>query len=366
MSGMTAEALLEGPRGRRLCLELLLHAAEGMSGGSSEERAVVSWAATRLDPAYGTPAMGFFGPGASLPHPNPSSADAAAALARIPLPEEYEASLLWTALAASVDAARYWQEPDGEDLLAAVPELRPQLRRAAERIARSEAVSWWDDPVDRRNQRLVIPDGHPPPSDEAAAAALDGWREQWPELQPDPDDPLRGDALAMVGGDWWSIPPFALRGTTREVPGWGPAGIRWIEDGFGWNRFEVLEASTAPGPVLELRGPEEWAALCRRHPIDLSASTHRRHWLDVTGEDRRWVLPDWSRVAEEYAGVHLTVLGYLRTATRLVELGDGRASVLAGWNPDATYWLRDGTRATGRATFWSRPDQTEDWTAESP
>jgi hypothetical protein len=91
----------------------------------------------------------------------------------------------------------------------------------------------------------------------------------------------------------------------------------------------------------------------------------RHDWYRVTGEDRAWVLPDWSRVAHEAAGVHLSVLGYLRTATRLVEIDGGSASVLAGWNPDATYWLRDGAREISDPVRWSRPADGGDWSAEN-
>ncbi len=120
--------------------------------------------------------------------------------------------------------------------------------------------------------------------------------------------------------------------------------------------------SPAPGAVLELLGPADWVELCRRWSLDVQASC-RHDWFRVTGQDRRWVMPDWLAVAGEYAAVHLTVLGYLRTATRLVELGDGRASVLAGWNPDETIWLRDGTREVGDPVLWSYSER-DGWAAQ--
>jgi hypothetical protein len=86
----------------------------------------------------------------------------------------------------------------------------------------------------------------------------------------------------------------------------------------------------------------------------------------VTGRDSReagpWLVPDWSRVAQEWDAVHLTVAGYLASATRCIPVPDaadatgtagttgttgtagstGRveaASVIGGWGPDVTYWL---------------------------
>lgn len=42
--------------------------------------------------------------------------------------------------------------------------------------------------------------------------------------------------------------------------------------------------------------------------------------------------------------MHLTVAGYLNAATRSIPVpgadGQDAASVIAGWGPDVTYWLR--------------------------
>jgi hypothetical protein len=54
----------------------------------------------------------------------------------LPLVEPDE-GLLLRALAAAVDFARYWQEPDGEDVLAAAREMRDALARVATGVAQS-------------------------------------------------------------------------------------------------------------------------------------------------------------------------------------------------------------------------------------
>ena len=46
---------------------------------------------------------------------------------------------LWEALRAAIDSARYWQEPDGDDLLAARPAVVEGLGPVAERVAAGRA-----------------------------------------------------------------------------------------------------------------------------------------------------------------------------------------------------------------------------------
>lgn len=374
MSHVTAGMLVEGPRGRRLCLELLLDAAQRMGERGWAAAHHVGDAARALEPASGSSVLyASVISNGEIVEPTPSPEDermralppaerAAAALAGLELPDSYDAALLRRALGASVDAARYWQEPDGEDLLAAHPELRPQLLRAAEVVARSDAAAWWGEPIARLEQRSTAHDDSWRPSGDPAAEQLARWmRERLADEErfrrERPSDPT-----ASYSGEWWSMPPSSLHRSTRAHAA-GPFGLELVEAGFGWGSAEVRELSPAPGPVLELDGPEAWAQLCRRWPVDLRAS-YCHDWHRVTGEARHWVAPDWSRVAEEYTAVHLGVLGYLRSATRLIELGDGRASVLAGWDPDATYWLRDGARETGDPVAWQRDERSEEWAPE--
>ncbi|MFK5098280.1 hypothetical protein, partial [Klebsiella pneumoniae] len=73
-----------------------------------------------------------------------------------------------------------------------------------------------------------------------------------------------------------------------------------------------------------------------------------------TGRDGVWVIPDWAAVAREAVGVHLTVAGYLMSAGRVIDLGGGAASTVAGWVPDETFWFRDLVEA----------DAEERWAAE--
>ncbi len=144
----------------------------------------------------------------------------------------------------------------------------------------------------------------------------------------------------------------------------GPVGLMLVEDSLGWERALVTAVDVPAGArVLEIDGPDVWAQLCRRHPLPVTAA--RRHdWYRATGRgDITWVQPDWAGVADEVDAVHLTVAGYLTTAGRAIPIGQAAASVLAGWDPDATYWLTDRPTAVGPPRGWSLDRSAGMWVA---
>lgn len=90
----------------------------------------------------------------------------------------------------------------------------------------------------------------------------------------------------------------------------------------------------------EIDGAQAWAELCRHHSVDVTAE--RRHdWSRVTGRAGPWVVPDWATIARDYHGVHLTAAAYLGVAGTPIRVDGRSASLVAGWNPDQTYWLSD-------------------------
>ena len=44
----------------------------------------------------------------------------------------------------------------------------------------------------------------------------------------------------------------------------------------------------------------------------------------------------------------------IRTLTARVDVSDGKASVIAGWAPDETVWLRSSPAATSAVVEWRR------------
>ncbi|MFS0793395.1 hypothetical protein [Microbacterium sp. 1P10AE] len=340
-------ALLDGPRGRRLCLEI--HRAAPDTVEKSDAVHAVFWAGHALAENPGT--VMWIGE-TPREEPKVSVAEAAAALARVPTPELTPA-LIDRALQVAVDLAAYWQPPYGEDVLAAADDVRAVLAPVAASVAESAHVRWWESTVAQDDQWTVVREGEARGPDTPEAIL-----EDWPrgmaatELQF-----AAAENADQLSGPWWSTPPMSLPRTTRRRGAAGPVALSLVEDSFGWRSARVQPAAVPSGDVIEIDGPEAWAALCRRHPLIVTAS-RRAVWRWTTGREGVWVQPDWSAVAREAVGVHLTVAGYLTTAGKVVDLGDLGASVLAGWGPDETFWFDDVTPA-GAAEEWITADSGE-------
>ena len=243
---------------------------------------------------------------------------------------------------------------DGDDVLAALPVVRDALRKTAEVIAASPAAQWWTSHLDVADQWTVPWEGAGRPPDDLVGS-LSTW---WERTVADEEQAVRersSDPEANWSGSWWSIPPHDLVRTTRSLGSDGPARLWFEEDSFGDDSAVAVPVEAYPARVIEITGPEDWADLCRRHPLDVTAS-RRPDWYRVTGRVGPWVIPDWRTVATEADAVHLTVAGYLTTATRSVEVGDGRASVLAGWNPDETFWFRGTLARPADEVRWHRQE----------
>lgn len=357
-------ALLVGPRGRRLCLELARRQADDRGEARDVEFAHAAFfAGYELDPGRGT-SIRLFGPGASEPVPRPSPGEVARVLDAIEITVPDELGLV-RALAGAVDNARYWQEPDGDDVLAAAPEMRDALARVAEVIvAAAPHVDWWSAPFDPTDQWRVgfIDDRRAPPepvSGSSAAAHLAQWHDETRDGEERAQRTVPRDPRAAWSGPWWSIPPHELTRTTRSLGERGPAGLWFVEDSFGPDdATAVAVVIPREARVYEIDGPDAWAELCRRYPLDVAAC--RRHdWFRTTGRDEHWVLPDWSAIAAEVDAVHLTVAGYLTTAGRAIAVGEDRFSVLAGWDPGKTVCLTD-VETVGPVETW-RSDDDGDW-----
>jgi hypothetical protein len=352
-------SLLAGPRGRRVCLEHALGARwDGDPAVAEEFRLAVFNAAYDLDPGRGTSRV-LIGLGADDTLPVVSASTVAELLdgARFAEPEDNAALF---PLVAAVDNARYWQEPDGEDVLADAPELRESLARVAASLAQSAHTNWWTSPMDTAAQWTVTFDEPTPGSADAkpTSETLARWHDAQVREEAAARRDRPADARALWSGTWWSRPPRSLTHSTRAVPGHGPAGLWLVEDKLGWTDA-TARAIDVPGPprVYEIDGPESWADLCRRYPLEVTAS--RKHdWYRATGRDGRWVIPNWAQLHNDVDAVHLSVAGYLSTAGRAIPVTNELSTVLAGWDPDQTYWLRDvRVQDTDPQSWTLQPDQ---------
>jgi hypothetical protein len=364
---MRATDLLAGPRGRRLCLEF----AQGWSGPESdaitELRQAVAYAsyAMATNPGMMLTASSFE-PVAPAPEPEPPAVMAAdvAHLLDATEVDEPTVAALTLALGTAVGNARYWEDPDGYDVLAATAEVRAALRRFAEVVACAPAAALWSAPVDPADQWEVTFDSSVSAiSSETSPARerLSTWRDGQIDEEITAQRERPSDPTARWSGTWWSAPVLRATSTTRAVSGLDPLGLWLVEDGLG-SEWATVERVHVPDwvRVYEIDSADAWAQLCRQYPLEVTAS--RRHdWYRATGRAGEWVIPDWSLVAHDYEAVHLTVAGYLAAAGVAIAVDDARASVIAGWDPDKTYWLFDMAREPGSTQYWQFNPDDDSW-----
>ncbi|ROP66917.1 hypothetical protein [Curtobacterium sp. PhB115] len=361
---ITAEDLLTGPRGRRFCLELLRRVQPDDDPAAAHLGELLFWAVFHLGQERGDGGVLFGIGGTAVAGPVPEIGAVADALDAVRLPDPTEDHVV-EALEQTAESALWWQPADASDALLERPELGSVLRRVAQWVAGSEVVQrLWS--VEQDGARWVVTFDD---DDDGAGAgrarpvvsdALRGWA-----------DDLRRDAAAgtdgRTSGAWWTTPPWPLVQTTgAPLASSGPLALWAVEDSFG--QQHALVAPASPGRTLRVcivDGPEDWAAVCRRWPLDVTGTTRRHDWGLATGRDGDWVVPDWSAVAREYDVVHLTVAGWLRTSGAVVAVDDTTASVVAGWTPDSAYWLTDPGPVLGTPEVWTRPGNAGPWRPRS-
>jgi hypothetical protein len=104
----------------------------------------------------------------------------------------------------------------------------------------------------------------------------------------------------------------------------------------GPERFWVVTASEA-ARVAEIHSPNQWSDLARAYPRTEPGSTFTTTWPRPESSTR--LDPDWSKVAQDWDGVHLSVGGLL-TAEDVPRQSGGLTTELRGWNMESTVWLR--------------------------
>ncbi|TVU66766.1 hypothetical protein FQP90_01075 [Paenarthrobacter nitroguajacolicus] len=345
------EQLLGGPRGRRLCLELAMEMDQDI-------RIALFHLGFNLDPGAGRSrkmlTMSPYGE-APPPPPEPTVNELAAMITSLDLTGITNGQVQ-KALERAVDTARYWQEPDGEDVLAAAPATSRALAHVAGGVLRTSAAESWTRESQVRQWAIdwrSSEDPAPLPGNPRQKLAEWARNQRAGEVRAAWERPA--DIRANVGGEWWSIPHGLIQTVARI-----PEGLSLVEDSLGWEEATTIAVS-GTGRILEIRTEEDWTKLCRAFPLEVTAS--RRHdWFRTTGRHGRWVIPDWERASSRWDAVHLTVVGYLRLAGRALTVDEGTASVIAGWNPDSTFWLNDVVRESGEPRqHWHREHNQDEW-----
>ncbi|MGC2942646.1 MULTISPECIES: hypothetical protein [unclassified Brevibacterium] len=429
---LTAEDLLASPRGRSLVFGLALRGRtdefdDGAEPLTEEARALdefrsaVFAAGSHIDRAQGLAVTVYLRaddsevesePELQLEPTNVRPVAVATQLRRVTPVTPTQADLE-NEMAEVITGAMYWQPPHGDDQIASDPVVREALRPFAENLIDTGLLDSWSRPLKTDDQWALAWDdaehrGSLPAVFDLESDPADS-SEEHPEITltdlypPDGGGEIRqpwglGEWLAdvlttetryrhdfaknpyeEVSGEWWSTPPAGLWSSTATWPDGTPIGVELVEDDFGLNRARACRLRLNPDArIAEIRTPEDWADLCRRHPLDVTAG-RRQVWFETTGRKGRWVIPDWSQVAEEFDGVHVGLSGYLRTAGVVIDVAQGHlgeesetmptmgntddqtASLMAGWHPDTTFWLGDVIDTVAVVVEWHFDDDADRW-----
>jgi hypothetical protein len=167
------------------------------------------------------------------------------------------------------------------------------------------AARWWSDPVGARPQVWLGRSGTAP----TAGRSMPGLAGK------PPSDLWTSSAVAGLPSAWWPV----LKNGADSSPPDGPVSI--------WRLTPHPDAR-----VFEICTPTDWRWLCETFQGPL-----------VDG----WVGPGWDLVAEQYAGVHLTVEGLIRAQGVPIETSRGRA-MLDNWDAESTAWLQWSVTALER------------------
>lgn len=274
-------------------------------------------------------------------------------------------SAVLIAFGEAVGFARYWQEPDLDDEVLASDPLRKALQEVAATAGASPGFQTLRTSIklDGQAETATRSTGQPTFTLQTpASSALERWRlhVQEDEARAARDRPE--DLTAPWSGEWWSKPwvgGSTIVETCRRSSDGVPIRFRLEEDDYGLDRVLARDRTVPPDAVvLELRRPDDWRALVERWPLEVTAS--RRHdWWRATGQATRWFMPDFAAAAAEYDAIHLTMAAYLSTAGRPLPV-EGGQTLLAGRDPDATFWLTDLAAPDPQQEQWVR-DPEDYW-----
>jgi hypothetical protein len=251
-----------------------------------------------------------------------------------------------------------------EGTLALLALARQELRPVASALVSAPAARRWWAPVARADQRFLEWEDWPRLTGPAVRWAVQD------SMTAARVENARGLRWAQRHGApardcWWSVPEFAVQSmTTGGFGDLSAIALARFEDLFTpleETAATVWSVQIAPhARVMEIAGPADWQALVGAFPEDVTG-THDGEWRARSGLPGPWRLPDWERVMGQYDGVHLTIGGYLACGGLVLPAAGGH-TMLTGWIPDATLWLRDVTTRQHRLGQWlGDPQGTGTW-----
>jgi hypothetical protein len=194
--------------------------------------------------------------------------------------------------------------------------LDGDLRRVADSLDAHGIGDWWSAPIAIAEQFL-----------------LDS---EWPQRSDLAHDVAIASSRLDRYSSWWSTPDLPVSLDARVVRNGQP----WLLDDYQSRPVVVsstpVDFGNAKPRVYEIASARDWAEFVNSYPYTAkSFLTYDWGYPDSTG----LIIPDWAKVAKDWDAVHVSVSGYLSAAYRPLPIRHGW-TVLAGWHPGATVWLR--------------------------
>lgn len=340
MNGIYSHQLLAGPRGRRLLLEL------ACLRNVELEALMYAHVSQGLDAAGRVKVIVELARSASTFESQPPSTRE-----------------LVQALGETTRAAKYWQGADAEDQLLALDPIKNALRKLSQ-VVSENAPDWWSERAATPQFRLQSPHMEPL-ADPGLWHPSAGIRDWYTNTVAEERQLAATEVQPDYTGMWWSTPAHpSVPFTTRNLGQDGPVGLWAQEDHPAMDNAVVYSVEAHDdSKVLEIASVHDYSALVEQYPLRLTASRNS-DWYRVTGQHEEWFIPHWGLIAQEYDAVHLTVATYLEGATKRIGLRNG-ATMIAGWSPDATYWLTNKLHRADDGSQWNhhRVDTQEIWLA---
>lgn len=219
---------------------------------------------------------------------------------------------------AVIEGFAYGSSSEWREVLSRESKTSAAYAEMAKKIETLTACKWWWSHVDLTNQAWFGPSDAMPV-------------EKFSSIKDRDDDPNL----------WW-VEPWGAFATSRRLES-GESVTRLCRDGHTSMDESASNAEIPiqfpPGvKVFEVSCAQDWVDLTRRFPKRLSPG-RMLPWSQWTGYDGSWIVPDWRSVAEECDGVHVQLGAFLSAAYKRLAFDEG-STMLVGWNPDSTLWLR--------------------------
>ena len=191
--------------------------------------------------------------------------------------------------------------------------LRSRLEHVAHQVAAHPGSRWWTAPFDRTRQVLVTSDEFETDSSPTASPESSLRWEDYAER------PVGWRIISTQRGGYSCLDTVISRGVGD-----------WVSSS-AYPRFEAEIDESAR--VLEIVGPADWHALCVAHP--------RTNRDPQSPAGAGTLVPDWTSVATQWDGVHLTFMALL-TAPFVRHSSEAGTTMLWSWDTEGTWWLPGG------------------------